>query len=134
VFTNRKEIDMTEANDDPIDTSSPDQPEATVRRSWWIDNPPWCWNACLVSTFNEARGPSDRLDEDGKLVRGERVGVVEVKPDDPDFDALLAAIDRPRPREVNEETYAEAAAWILNVMRARCQPGYPEPTRRRRDE
>ena len=95
----------------------------TGRRKWWIDNPPWCWKACLVSTFDGATGPSQIEGEDGSLVDGERVEVMEAMSGDPNFDAVLAAIDEPKPQVVNEETYAEAAAWIMNVMRARCHTG-----------
>ncbi|WP_417737241.1 hypothetical protein [Rosistilla oblonga] len=105
------------------DAATSVQSVVTGRRKWWIDNPPWCWKGCLVSTFDGATGPSQIEDEDGSLVDGERVEVVEARSDDPDFDAVLAAIDEPKPTEINEKTYAEAAAWIMNVMRARCHTG-----------
>lgn len=50
------------------------------RREWWITNPPWCWKWTIVSCF---RGRN--LDGDD-IVR-----VKEVKPDDPDIDAIIAA-------------------------------------------
>ena len=82
------------------------------RREWWITNPPWCWKWTLVSCFQ------------GREKEGEDVvHVKEVKPDDPDMDEMLAAIDQPVPVEINTMTFAEAAKWILNVRRARCHTG-----------
>lgn len=108
-----------------MDMDQKTEPDKTVieRRRWWIDNPPWCWKACLVSTFDASTGPDQIEGKDGKSVDGERVEVVEVKSNDPDFDAILSAIDEPKPNVINQETYQEAAAWIRNVMRARCHTG-----------
>lgn len=97
--------------------------DSEQRKEWWIDNPPWCWRFCTVATFDSASGPQSIETESGDFIDGKRVHVIEVKENDPDFDAILAAIDIQPPKDINEDTCAEAAEWIRNVMTARCHTG-----------